>query len=154
MFTCVIDCHLIISVWHSLHSRMSNIWLCVSMVCLKWMLSNSFRWMKKPAATHFTLHFIPGQLGIMLCGSARSLVSKNSLYWFKAWWHYKARSSLSTRSDLGSCGGGGARWCSAGNIAEGKRWRSVWVKTTLSWAQISDCAWMISTLLNQNGGDS
>lgn len=38
--------------------------------------------------------------------------------------------------------------------SEEKRWGSVWVKTTLSWAQISDFAQMMSLLLNQSGADS
>lgn len=38
--------------------------------------------------------------------------------------------------------------------SEEKRWGSVSVKTTLSRAQISDFARMMSLLLNQNGADS
>lgn len=37
---------------------------------------------------------------------------------------------------------------------EEKRWGSVSVKTTLSWAQIWDFARMMSLLLNQSGADS
>lgn len=66
-------------------------------ICLQWMKEK-----KKPAAK-FPPHFISGPFSTILCCFARSVVKKQTtkMCWFRALWHYNARSSLSTRDDLG-----------------------------------------------------